>query len=67
MSWDAINNKSVMEAALRKAEEKLRNLYIVKEKINTKDFGQCITCSKEIPLERLLLMPYTQHCINCAS
>lgn len=63
---DAINNKSVMEAALRKAEEKLDNLYSVKEKINNKDFGQCVNCGKEIPFGRLLLMPHSQNCVNCA-
>ena len=36
---DAINNKSVVEAALRESLKKLENLKIVKGQINKSDFG----------------------------
>jgi DnaK suppressor protein len=36
---DAINNKSVVEAALREAEEKLLKLLDIQKKITQKDFG----------------------------
>ena len=54
---DAINNKSVTEAAMRQAEEKLRNLQRVSSKINDKDFGICLKCRKPIPLGRMLIRP----------
>jgi len=63
---DAINNKSVAEAALRQAESKLQNLHIVLDSIAKKDFGLCIKCQKPIPIARILLMPHSQHCVNCA-
>jgi DnaK suppressor protein len=63
---DAINNRSVVEAALRKAETKLKNLQSVKEKLGTPDFGKCLKCKNEIPLGRILIRPESMLCINCA-
>ena len=54
---DAINNKSVVEAALRKSKEKLENLNLALTKIDDDDFGLCIRCHKPIPLGRILVMP----------
>jgi len=63
---DAINNKSVNEAALIKAEQKLKNLNIALSNINDSDFGICARCSQNIPLGRILLMPQSRFCVNCA-
>ncbi len=63
---DAINNKSVVEAALRQAQSKLANLHIVLSKINDTDFGICIKCKRPIPIGRILLMPQSRYCVNCA-
>ena len=63
---DAINNKSVAEAALRQAEGKLKNLVNVQESINELDFGICLKCQKPIPIGRILLMPQSRYCVNCA-
>lgn len=63
---DAINNRTVNEAALRKAELKLNNLKIALSNINDPDFGLCHKCKSEIPLGRILLMPHTRYCVNCA-
>ncbi len=63
---DAINNKSVTEASLRQAEEKLRNLNHVFSKLGTPGFGLCLNCRKEIPIGRILIRPQSLHCVNCA-
>ena len=63
---DAINNKSVVEAALRKAEEKLNKLKLVLDKINDADFGLCMRCGNPIPIGRVLLMPQSRNCVRCA-
>ena len=64
---DAINNKSVMEASLRQAEGKLKNLQSVLSKVGSKDFGLCLKCKQEIPLARILIRPESLRCVNCAS
>ena len=63
---DAINNKSVIEAALRKAEDRLRNLESMKSKAGDPNFGRCKGCKQPIPLGRLLLMPESSYCVGCA-
>ena len=63
---DAINNKSVTEAALRKAEEKLRALGQVLDKVGTEDFGRCVRCRREIPLGRIMFRPESLFCVKCA-
>ena len=63
---DAINNKSVTEAALRKAKEKLSGLYYMKQHVDDEDFGLCARCSSPIPVKRLVLMPQSRYCVNCA-
>jgi len=63
---DTINNKSVVEAALRKAEEKLNKLKLVLNKVDDADFGICIRCGEPIPIGRVLLMPQSRNCVRCA-
>lgn len=63
---DAINNKSVNEAALRNSEMKLSNLKRAVERIDEPTFGLCIRCKQPIPEGRLLLMPESIKCVKCA-
>lgn len=63
---DAINNKSVMEAALREAEAKLKRLQMASGKVDESDFGICIKCKVEIPFKRLMLMPESNKCVKCS-
>lgn len=64
---DAINNKSVNEAALIKSEQKLKNLQITLSNLNASDFGICAKCKGQIPLGRIILMPHSRFCVKCAS
>ena len=64
---DAINNKSVTEASLRQAEEKLKNLERVLSRVGTSDFGICIKCGKPIPEGRILYRPESLTCVDCAT
>ena len=63
---DAINNKSVMEAALREAKRKMQKLKVMKNKINDTDFGICIRCQQKIPYGRLMIRPESKYCVKCA-
>ncbi len=64
---DAINNKSVMEAALRTARKDLDAMEAAFRKIEKGEpFGLCEKCKQPIPVERLLLMPGSRHCVRCA-
>ena len=63
---DAINNRSVNEATLRQTERKLQSLKRVLSMYGTDDFGRCIKCRTQIPIERILFRPESLHCVNCA-
>lgn len=63
---DAINNKSVNEAALRTAESKLDKLELALKKADDEDFGKCLRCGQDIPEGRLMIMPESTKCVHCA-
>ncbi len=63
---EAIQSKSVNEAALNDARKKLVGLESALERIDTPDFGQCVSCGKTIPAARLEYMPETTVCVECA-
>lgn len=64
---DAINNKSVAEAALRSSKRKLGKLHLSMSKLEDPDFGKCSKCSSGIALQRLMFMPESTYCVRCAS
>ncbi len=63
---DAINNKSVSEAALRQAKKQLASLQIALTKVDNSNFGTCSNCKKAIQKARLLFMPESAKCVRCA-
>ncbi len=64
---DAINNKSVNDAALIKKQNQLNGLILAMEDIDKPDFQNCIVCGFEIPIERVFIMPESRKCTSCAS
>ena len=64
---DAINNKSVNEAALRNSLKKQGLLQEAINRVNYEDFGLCILCKNPIPHQRIMLVPQANRCVNCAS
>ncbi len=63
---DAINNKSVTEAALRTAKSKLSKLKLALSKLDKPAFGTCDRCGNKIAPARLMFMPESSRCIRCA-
>lgn len=62
---DAINNRSINEAALQKSRDKQKKINISLEHIDDEDFGNCIHCGEPIPIQRLLVMPGGL-CVRCS-
>lgn len=63
---DAINNKSIVEAALREATKKMQQLLQMQTKINEENFGACVKCKNTIPFGRLMIRPHSKFCVHCA-
>lgn len=64
---DAINNRSVNEAALRKKRVQLNALNEALKTVDDPHFGTCRRCGKPIPMGRILIMPESRFCTGCAS
>lgn len=62
---DAINNKSVNEAALRNALAKKQQLERALSDLSKDHFGICKQCGKPIETQKLLAIPESPLCISC--
>jgi DnaK suppressor protein len=63
---EAINSKSINEAALNKAKQTLSKLERTLMMINAPDFGLCRECEEPIPFARLMIVPESDLCVQCA-
>lgn len=63
---DAINNKSINEAALRQAREKLLGLQHALDRVDDPSYGKCSRCGGPIPMGRILIMPESTRCMRCS-
>ena len=63
---EAINSKSINEAALRKAKDTLSKLEHALLMIDDPDFGLCRHCEEPIPFARLIIMPEAELCVTCS-
>ena len=63
---EAINSKSINEAALKKAVQTLVRMERALAMIDTSDFGLCRECEEPIPFARLMIVPESDLCVQCA-
>lgn len=63
---DAID-RNLLDSLGAKDSERLNMIDSALERIRLGRYGICISCGKEIPKERLEVLPYTVMCVNCAS
>jgi len=64
---EAINSKSINEAALRKARITRSLLEKALRAIDSEDFGLCRDCEGPIAFARLMAMPEAGLCVACAT
>ena len=62
---DAINNKSVNEAALRNSLQKKIQLEKTLTNIDSDSFGLCRQCGSEIEIAKLMAFPESIRCVIC--
>jgi DnaK suppressor protein len=63
---DAINTKSVNELLLSKTKTKLQKLESSLSHIDNEEYGLCRICKTPIPLGRLMMLPESDKCVDCA-
>ena len=62
---EAINAKSINDANIRTAKNRLMNLEKALERVEYPDFGMCRLCEEPIPLKRLMILPESNVCVQC--
>lgn len=62
---DAINNKSVNEAALRNSLAKKQQVEKALSELDLDYFGICKQCGNKIETEKLLAIPESTLCVTC--
>ena len=63
---DAIQQQEMALAAERRRREYLGRIEAALQRIETDDFGYCVTCGEDIAPARLTLDPTLPTCITCA-
>lgn len=62
---EAINEKSIVEANLRKTKLRLERLKAALDRVDTESFGECVICEGPIPMNRLRVLPESTVCVDC--
>ena len=63
---DAID-RTLLTALGTQDANRLQQIDSALDRINQGTYGRCVKCGKEIPQERLEVLPYALMCVNCAS
>ena len=63
---EAIGEKAVNEHALSLSKQRINRLENVLKRIDSKTYGKCLRCNKDIPFGRLEQVPEALMCVSCA-
>ena len=63
---DAIRAQGIQKRSYDSALAKLGHLKATLGKVDSDDFGLCSQCEEPIAIERILAVPESSLCINCA-
>jgi len=64
---DAINNQAVAKAAYGDKQTLLSRLKLSLSVIDKENYGTCAKCKNQIPIKRLMSIPYSNLCVHCAA
>jgi DnaK suppressor protein len=67
LRFEMMHEQKVFEGIHHEAQKRIAKLKYALSKVDTKEYGVCAECDEEIALERLLLLPESLYCIECAS
>jgi RNA polymerase-binding protein DksA len=60
-------DRTLLNALGAQDANRLQQIDNALDRINQGTYGRCVKCGKEIPQERLEVLPYALMCVNCAS
>nr|WP_321456772.1 TraR/DksA family transcriptional regulator [uncultured Cohaesibacter sp.] len=63
---DALQSQAMAQETERRRALNLQKIELAFKRLESGDFGYCIECDAEIPLERLEIDPTATLCVKCA-
>ena len=63
---DAMQNQAMAQATERRRQSELLRIEAAFERLETDDYGYCLTCGNDIAVKRLEVDPSASVCIVCA-
>jgi DnaK suppressor protein len=51
---------------LENEDKMLAQILLALNRLDNGTYGRCVQCGRDIPTERLQILPYTPHCVECA-
>ena len=64
---DTMLNEGIKASSLAQSKERVRKLELALLRLEKDpDFGECVECGDPIPMARLLALPESQLCVECA-
>ena len=64
---DALQSQAMLQEAVRRREQRLQEIAAALQRIESGDYGYCLSCEEPIASERLALDPGATLCIDCAN
>lgn len=64
---DALQGQAMAQETERRRKNELQRIEAALMRVESGDYGYCVTCGEEISAKRLALDPSTPLCIDCAS
>ena len=64
---EMMHDQEVLNRAYIEAKKRYNSLIYAQKHIKDETYGLCIECDEKIAINRLLVMPETQYCIDCAN
>lgn len=60
-------NDEVIDALGNEVRRELKLVNVALHRMSEGEYQYCADCGEDIAIERLKVVPFTQHCISCAS
>ena len=63
---DAMQVQAMAQASVRRREQMMKKIAVALSRIDSGDYGDCISCDEPISPKRLAIDPTAELCIDCA-
>lgn len=65
--FEMMSEQEVFERILHEAKIRITKLKYSINRVDMEEYGICIECEEDIPYQRLLILPESSYCTQCAS